>query len=299
MRRFATAVPLVLALIAPSFAEAKTVIGIADNKASTFSDPRFLDLKVKYARINVPWDVLSDANTLPAVDGWMRGAKAAGARPLVSFDRSRSQKSFNPSPATLAATLKAWRARWPGQISDVSAWNEPNINGKSANRVAKWWLALRKACPTCKVLPGEVVDRTNAIKWAKDFIKAAKRQPAIWALHAYIDANKFSDANTRAFLKAVKGKLWLTETGGVVRRTPRPGNAKFKGSGVVHQRKVTDYLLKTIIKDKRIERLYIYSWSSVGDLNWDSGLVGPVGEARPALNSLREYLGLPPVRVAL
>jgi len=286
-----------MVLIAPQVAQAKTTLGIADNKASTFSDPRFLELKIKYARINIPWDVLSDANTLPVVDGWMKGAKAAGAKPLVSFDRSRVNKRVNPSPATLAATLKAWRARWPGQISDVSAWNEPNINGKSGSRVAKWWLALRKACPSCKVLPGELVDRTNAIKWAKDFIKAAKRRPAIWALHAYIDANNFKTTQTKKFLKAVKGKLWLTETGGVVRRTARANSAKFKGSGVAHQTKVTEYLLKSVIKDKRIERLYIYSWSSVGDLNWDSGLVGPVGETRPALNVVRKYLGLAPVAV--
>jgi hypothetical protein len=320
MRRLLITLPLLMALVVPATAAtkppkppkptkpvkppkpakrsgAKVTIGIADNKALTFSDPRFLDLHIKYARINVPWDVLSDANTLQAVDSWMDGAKLAGVKPLVSFDRSRVNKRANPSPGQLANALTAWRARWPGQISDVSAWNEPNINGKSGSRVAKWWLALRAACPSCTVLPGELVDRTNAVKWTQDFVKAAKRQPAIWALHAYIDANNFSSKQTKAFLKAVGGKIWLTETGGVVRRTPRANSAKFKGSGVAHQEKVTDYLLKTIASDKRIERLYIYSWSSVGDLNWDSGLTGPAGEARPALNILRKYLGLPPVAV--
>ena len=228
----------------------------------------------------------------------MQGAKLAGTKPLVSFDRSRINKSLNPSPQQLATALTAWRARWPGQISDVSAWNEPNINGKSPSRVAKWWLALRKACPSCKVLPGELVDRTNGPKWVKDFIKAAKRKPSIWALHAYIDANNFTTKNTKAFLKATKGgKLWLTETGGVVRRTARAANAKFKGSGVSHQTKATEFLLKTMAKNKQIQRIYLYSWSSIGDLNWDSGIVGPAGEARPSLNVVRKYLGLGPVAV--
>lgn len=299
MRRTLLVLALLTTLAAPAAAQAKPTLGIADNKASTFSDPRFLDLKIKYARINIPWDVLTDPNTLPAVDQWMNGARLAGAKPLVSFDRSRVNKRVNPSPQQLATALKAWRARWSGQISDVSAWNEPNINGKSASRVAKWWLALRKACPSCKVLPGELVDRTNAAKWAKDFIKAAKRKPAIWALHAYIDANNFTTKNTKAFLKEAKGgKLWLTETGGVVRRTARAQNAKFKGAGVSHQTKATQYLLGTVAKNPRIQRIYLYSWSSVGDLNWDSGIVGPAGEARPALNVVRRYLGLGPTQVS-
>ncbi|MEY2533263.1 MAG: hypothetical protein QOF29_1173, partial [bacterium] len=268
MRRLLLTLPVLLTLMAPAGAVAKPVLGIADNKALTFSDPRFLDLRVQYARINIPWDVLADANTLPAVDGWMRGAKLAGVKPLVSFDRSRVNKRANPSPAQLAAALIAWRAKWPGQISDVSAWNEPNINGKTPQVVAKWWLALRKACRSCTVLPGELVDRTNAPKWAKGFIKAAKTTPAIWALHAYIDTNNFTSKNTKAFLKVAKGKLWLTETGGVVRRTARAGSAKFAGAGVAHQSEATDYLLKTIAKNPRIQRIYLYSWSSVGDLNW-------------------------------
>ncbi len=257
MRRTITILTLSLTLIAPAVASAKPLLGIADNKAATFADQRFLDLHIKYARINVPWDVLSDPNTLPAVDQWMDGARLAGVKPLVSFDRSRRDKSVNPTPQQLATALTAWRARWPGQIAEVSAWNEPNINGKSASRVAKWWLALRKTCPGCTVLPGELVDRTNAIKWAKDFIKAAKRAPATWALHSYIDANNFSSKNTKAFLKAVKGKVWLTETGGVVRRTARAANAKFKGSGIAHQTKATSYLLNTLAKNPRVGRVYV------------------------------------------
>jgi hypothetical protein len=297
MRRLLIAIALAFSVASPAAADAKPALGIADNKASAFADPRFVELPISYARINIPWDVLSDPLRLPEVDQWMQGAKLAGVKPLVSFDRSRTNKSLNPSPAQLVTALKAWRAKWPGQISDVSAWNEPNINGKSGSRVAKWWLALRKACPSCTVLPGELVDRTNAAKWAKDFIKAAKRTPSIWALHAYIDANNFTSKNTKAFLKVAKGKLWLTETGGVVRRAARANNAKFKGSGVAHQTKATSYLLNTIAKNPRVQRIYIYSWSSVGDLNWDSGLVGPAGEARPALNVVRKYLGLGPVAV--
>lgn len=277
-------------------ASAKPVLGIADNKAEIFSDARLTDLHLRVARINIPWDVLDDANTLPRVDAWMTAVQGAGMTPFVSFDRSRRAPRVNPTPDQLAGEFVKWRARWG--IAEVSAWNEPNINGKSPARVAKWWLALRKACPGCTVLPGELVDRKNAVKWAKGFVKAAHRRPGVWALHAYVDANTFSTTGLRKFLKAVKGRVWLTETGGVVARK-RP-TVRFAGTGVDFQTQVTSYLLNTLVRtSKRIQRLYLYSWSSgSGDLTWDSGLVGPDGQARPALNVVRRYLGLAPTAVA-
>jgi hypothetical protein len=279
-------------------ASAKPALGIADNKPDTFTDARLNALGLKLARINIPWDVLDDPNTLPRVDAWMAAAKSAGMKPFVSFDRSRREgmNRVNPTPQQLADAFTKWRWRWG--VVEVSAWNEPNINGKSPARVAQWWLALRKACPGCIVLPGELVDRKNAVKWAKDFVKAAKRAPSIWPLHAYVDANNFSVTATKAFLKAVKGKVWLTETGGVV--APRKPTSKVAGAGEDFQTQVTSYLLNTLVKSSpRIQRLYLYSWSSgSGPLTWDSGLVGPDDRARPALNVVRKYLGLPPVEVA-
>ena len=55
--------------------------------------------------------------------------------------------------------------------------------------------------------------------WAKDFQKAAgARRRITWGLHNYIDANLFRTRGTRALLKAVKGDVWFTETGGIVKR---------------------------------------------------------------------------------
>jgi hypothetical protein len=228
----------------------------------------------------------------------MKLAKLAHVKPLVSIDRSRrsGRHGVTPTSAQLVSALKGWRQRWPGQISDVSAWNEPNINGKKPKTVAKWWLALRKACSACTVLPGELVDQPNATKWATDFIKAAKRKPAIWALHAYVDANTLSTKRTKAFLKAVTGKVWLTETGGVVSRAN--GSVRFKGYGVDFQAKATSFLLNTLTKvSPRLQRLYVYEWSTPPSelSSWDSGLVGPDGKGRPSLNVLRKYLGMGPI----
>src|SRR4051795_13465631 len=100
--------PILLFLLAPltaavpaTAAQAKVAVGIADNKSDMFTDPRFAALKVKYVRVMVPYDALNDAKLKVWLDGWMAGAKAAGQKPLVTFDRSRKRPSYNPSAAQM------------------------------------------------------------------------------------------------------------------------------------------------------------------------------------------------------
>ena len=160
--------------------------------------------------------------------------------------------------------------------------------------MAKWYLAVRKACTTCTVLGADVVDRSNAASWTQRLVKAAKRQPVGWGLHAYNDVNTFTTASTRAFLKGTKGQVWLTETGGVLDRS-NPRYA-FSGCGTQHAARATEYLLRQLTPiSSRITHVYLYSWST-GELDrsWDSGLIGPYGETRPALDVVRGWLGLGP-----
>jgi len=263
---------------------------------SYVDDARLQALGMRDARIYVPWDVLDDAATLPMVDAWMAGARTAGMHPLVTIARSRSEsrKSINPTPGQLAAAFKAWRNRWPGQIDQVSTWNEANL-GKRPELVAKWWLALRKACPTCTVLGADLLDDPNVLAWTARFVKAAKRAPKIWGLHAYNDVNTFSTKATAALLKGVTGQLWLTETGGVATRA-RP-TYRFSSCGVAHQTKATKFLLTKIATlSSRIRRIYIFNWG-LGDRNasFDSALVDAEGLERPSLALVRTYLGQSPV----
>lgn len=269
------------------------LVGFADQKASMFADPRFVALGTRHARINVPWDVLREPSTLANLDAWMAGARLRGIAPLFTVDRSRrpGMQSRNPSPRVMTTQVRKWRKRWPGQVNQISSWNEGNIN-KRPELVAQWYLAIRKACPSCTVLGADIVDRKNAVSWAKRFVKAAKRSPAVWGFHNYIDANTFKTTNTRAFLRAVKGRVWLTETGGVVRRSRV--SVKFAGKGPNHAAKATDYLFKKIVSldRKRIERVYLYQWGAgSSDDTWDSGFIGPDGKERPALRLVRCYLG--------
>jgi hypothetical protein len=296
MRRTCTvlllAVAALCALGGASAAQAKVAIGIADNKSDMFTDPRFAALKVKYARVMVPYDAMHDAQLRTWLDGWMAGAKADGVKPLVTFDRSRKRTSHNPSAAQMAKSLKDLRRRYPF-VKEFATWNEANIN-KRPETVARWWTAMRKACPTCTILGADLLDRGNVGTWAKRFVKAARRTPKVWGLHNYVDANMLRTTGTRKLLASVKGAVWFTETGGVVSRNN--GSVVKFPTGPSHAAKATKFVFTKLAKlSPRVQRAYIYHWNTgVGakddDRTWDSGLIGPDDKPRPSLGVLQTLL---------
>jgi hypothetical protein len=280
-------------------AQAKLAVGIADNKSDMFTDPRFTALKVKYVRVMVPYDALHDFAQRTWLDSWMAGAKAGGLTPLVTFDRSRKRTSHNPSAAQMATSLKAVRKRYPF-VKEFATWNEANIN-KRPETVARWWLAMRKACPSCTILGADLLDRNNVGTWAQRFVKAAKRTPKVWGLHNYVDANTLKTGGTRKLLKAVKGTVWFTETGGVVSRNN--GSGIVFPTGAAHAAKATKFVFSKLAKlSPRVQRAYIYHWNTgLGDITtgvddddrtWDSGLIGPDDKPRPSLAVLQKLQGV-------
>jgi hypothetical protein len=299
MRRLLTLTLLALAAL-PAAAHAAPApapvaplgIGIADNKADMFSDARFQALHVGYARIDLRWDVLSDYAATQQLDAWMNGARATGVRPLVTFDRSPRRISYNPTPQQLVSSMKALRRRYPF-LKDFSSWNEANMNKKPAV-VAKWWLALRKGCPTCNVLATDLLDKPNMISWAQRFVAAAGRTPKVWGLHNYVDANTLSTKTTKKLLASVGGNFWFTETGGIVKRAN--GSKLVFPTGTTRAAKVTKFIFDKLARvSPRIQRVYLYHWDTglgeTGAATWDSGFVGPDGQARPALTVLQGELG--------
>lgn len=274
----------------PATAGAHVAVGIADNKPTMFSDPRYDALHLRQARIDVRWDVLSSTSATAALDRWMAGAQATGARPLVTFDKSPQRRSYNPTPAQMARALKGLHARYPF-LHDVSTWNEANV-GKRPQTVARWYLALRRACPTCTVLGADLLDRPNVATWARAFVRAAGRTPKVWGLHNYIDANRLSTTGTRQLLHAVGGAIWFTETGGIVHRDN--GSSVHFPTGVARAATVTRFILDRLAKlSPRVQRVYLYHWDGAGARTWDSAFVGPDGAARPALAVLQQLAARP------
>src|SRR5436190_18191246 len=94
-------------------------VGLADQHALTFAEPGYRALGLGYARIVVPWDV---ATTDPgSLDPWLAAARAAGARPLVSFgvdgrQRCPARPCTPPTAEEYAAAIPAFHARLPQAI---------------------------------------------------------------------------------------------------------------------------------------------------------------------------------------
>jgi hypothetical protein len=283
---------LLAALCAASSAQALT-IGIADQKPDMFTDPRFLASDLHYARRAVPWDALTSPTQTAQIDAWLAGARAARVIPLLSFTHSSANRRQLPSPERLLYEFRRFRARYPW-VTDYASWNEANHCGEPTchrpELVAAYWRKLRVACPTCRILAAEVLDMPNMTSWVKAFRRAAKVEPRYWGIHNYIDANRLRTTGTRRLLKAVKGQIWFTETGGIVSRTNRR-KVTFPESAE-HAAMATRFLFDDLIPlSRRITRVYVYHWNSEpGPKTWDSGLIGPTGKPRPAYRVLQRVL---------
>lgn len=290
---------IALVAMVPASATAKVLVGISDNKPAMFGDPAFQTLGTKSARIVVPWDGLSYAVDRQNLDLWMAGARASKVKVLIAFDKSRHGKR-NPTPGKLSNALKVIVKRYPGQVTWVTTWNETNINEKNKppKRVAQWYKALRKVFPKSRIIAADVVDRPNLNSWTRRYLKELRKQkvprPKFWGLHNYVDVNNFTDRRTKSFLKIVKGKVWLTETGGVVSRK-NGSKTKFRGKGAKHASRATSYLLNKLVKrNRKIKYVFVYHWNAEqtsSKASWDSALRASNGELRPAYNVLKKYRG--------
>ena len=116
----------------------------------------------------------------------------------------------------------SFRARWP-RVRTIGVWNEANHRSQPTFRypeqAARYFNIVRSRCAGCRVVAADVIDETNMERWLKVFRRTAKR-PRIWGLHNYRDSNPRRGqryGGTKLLLKNVRGKVWLTETGGIVR----------------------------------------------------------------------------------
>ena len=111
-----------------------------------------------------------------------------------------------------------------------------------------------------------------------------------WGVHNYSDTNRFSSEDTRAFLRLVDGKVWITETGGIVEFTTADGRRALPRDERRAAR-ATRQMFRVARSDPRIDRLYVYHWNQVSPPGrFDAGLIGPNGETRPAYEVLRDEL---------
>jgi hypothetical protein len=289
---------LALGLAGQAQARPSAIIGIADQHGETFSDPLFGALGVKNARLNLAWDALQSPWQVQELDSWMGQAQAAGIDPLVIFSQSRiaGRTRVLPSPAEYGQVIDQLRARYPF-VHEFAGWNEANHTGQPTYRrpdmVAQYYKTLLAHCPGCKILPASLLDNPNLVPWTQRLRRAIHRigapDPRLWGLHNYSDVNNLRDVSTRRLERAVKGRIWITESGGVVAASS-PTASKFP-QGADYAGRVTRYIVGPMLRrSPRIQRIYFYNWKASSDpVSWDSGLIAADGTPRPAYQVLEGY----------
>jgi hypothetical protein len=291
---------LALSLALPAGAHALAV-GIGEQDPTMFADPRFAALGIRYARLSIGWDALESRAEAGRIDTWLSAARAAGVRPLISFEHSwrHSRRDRLPSAARFAAQFRRLHSLYPW-VTDFAAWNEANYCGQPtcghAALVAAYYLRMRRICPSCNVLAAELLDVGGMVGWVRAFRRALGAEPPIWGLHNYIGANRFQTASTVALLGATRGAVWFTETAGVVARHNH--SAHDFPESPAHAAAVTRFVFDRLARlSPRIARVYLYEWDAAprsprtgrrGGVgpgpppSWDSALIGPRGTPRPA-----------------
>ena len=299
---------LVLAAVgltaAPQRSEAAISVGIGEQDASMFTNSYFTDLNFKRARYFPSWNVALKSREAGWLDSWLGAAETAGVEPLISFSQALgsacpSKPCKLPSVSEYTRAFKAFRKRWP-QVKVISPWNEANHRSqppfKNPKRAAQYYNAVRANCKGCKIIAADVIDERNMESWLKVFKKHAKK-PKIWGLHNYRDTNLRKGqvtGGTARLLKAVKGQVWLTETGGIVKFTLPTGGKLFPFSESRANKAVKRMFSLAKRYRSRIKRLYIYNWwQPAGRNRFDAGLITSKGKPRPAYNTVRRTLRSP------
>ena len=249
-----------------------------------FGDQRFARLGLRHVRYITPWDTLHDPVALERLDTWMAAARRHRAHVLLGFAHSlRSERLARtlPTRRRFRREFRRIRARYP-DVRAFIAWSEANHPGaltwKRPGRAAQFFDVVASHCDGCQIVAADVLDVPNMAAWVRRFQRAARHRPRIWGLHNYGDANGLTTSGTRTLLAITRGRIWFTETGGVVLRR------RYRGARVLntyryslkHAAEATRHVLRLSCLSRRIRRIYLYHWQAprAGD---ELGL----GAARP------------------
>ena len=264
------------------------VVGIGEQNSPMFADRRFRDLGIKHARLVVPYDAVARRVERELSDLWLAEAKRAGVEPFITFGHSRARPEKLPSAAKFRAAFRAFAQRHP-DVKVYAPWNEINHasqpTARSPRRAAEFYNVVKAECQDCTVLAGDVLDQRGMTRYVRQYRRHLDGEPKIWGLHNYADTNRFRSSGLRDLLRTVKGDIWLTETGGIVkfgRNFPRDERRAARS---------IRYAFKLAREFERVKRVYLYNWTGARPTDrFDSGLIAPDGTARPGYDALRAEL---------
>jgi hypothetical protein len=288
----------VLASAATSPAHAKVTVGIGQQSADLFGSPYWRALHMRAVRYVTPWDTLSDPAQLTQLNMWLFGARLAHADVLLGFrsslKNSRAARKL-PTHTQFALAFREFRRRYPW-IRNWVPWNETNhptaLTGNRPGRAADYFNTVTRYCRGCNVAAGDVLDIGNLRSWIARYQRHLRYRPKIWSIHNYHDANYLTSKGVQALMQTVRGKVWLTETGGLVKFRVRNGRKISKHNyGTRHAAKSVTHVLDLAHRFHRIQRIYLYNWNAPKRFTtWDSGLIDTRHRPRPAYTALRKWL---------
>lgn len=279
---------------AASAARAEIVTGISDQREYFFDSPAFKALPVRHIRLVLPWDAGLRRGPW---DIWLQRARETGLEAHVAFghdDESNcpGQPCETPAPGRYRSALATFFAQNPS-VKTVTPWNEPNHRSQPTfDRpavAAGYYDTAVSLCPDCTVVAGDLLDDGALTGYLRSYQAALRGEPRIWGLHNYYDATYFESRGVDTMLRLTTGKLWLTETGGIVSFRPPHGNGldydESRAADAIR------WLYTLSATRPRLSRMYLYQWEGTPDNPFDSGLLGYDSSPRPGYKVVADVLG--------
>jgi hypothetical protein len=302
-------IALLATLVAAAPASAKYRVGIGEQKAGVFTDPAWQSLKLKRIRYLVPWDYAKHASQKAEIQFWMTRAHENKQDVLVTFTArrgcysakgrySKSKACRAPSVKSYTKAFKAFDKKFPW-VKTYSAWNEINHKSqptfKKPKLAAQYYNALHKTAKKGKyrVMAADLLDNggISISRYLRSMRPHLKGSPTLWGLHNYGDVNYNRSSATKTLLRTVRGEVWMTETGGIVKLLPQLKRSPSRAA----KRTKTMFKLANKYDTKRkgmrskITRLFVYTWyGENSSARFDAGLVNPDGSPRPAFSVFKK-----------
>jgi hypothetical protein len=145
-----------------------------------------------------------------------------------------------------------------------------------------------------RLVAADVLDTSNMAGYLRAFLRRAPDRPRLWGLHNYQDVNRLTSLDTRRMLRMVPGRVWFTETGGIV-KFGDSGQWSYSESRAADRtrwlfRLAHRYQIRRRGLRSAVGRVYDYNWfGAPPGARLDVGLVGPDGSPRPALAVFRRF----------
>ncbi len=299
-------------MLAPAASPAaiNVAVGIGDQSEHLFENENFQRLRIKKVRYFIKWDAVDRPGELAQADAYVNRAAKHRADVLmhISTNNLTRRAAKLPTVAQYREKVGELIARYqPKGVRTWGAWNEANHDSqptwKNPKRAAQFFLALRKICRGCVIVPLDVLDQRGVDRYIKRWFAALgsrKRLVKVVGVHNYSDTNRFRDSGTRLIIRTVKrynrrAKIWLTETGAVVKfGTSFPCSQSDPAPAERRAARAIDYMFKLTKRFRRdVQRLYIYNF--FGDDcagRFDAGIVKSNSDPdpRPAYERVRRQL---------